>query len=189
MKLQTLLLRGTIIMKTTGLARGISNYWITTILLIVVKLCFHFLTNTNYELHRDEMLYFNMADHPDFGYVSVPPLTGFLAYIIKVLFGYSVFGIRLIPAVLGTTSVLIISKIVKDLGGSILALIIASSAFLLSPGFLIFDTLFTPNAPERFLWLLISYLIFQMIGSNNPKQWILIGIFIGIAFRHLRIQQ
>jgi hypothetical protein len=96
--------------KTTRLLRRISNYWIITILLIVVKLSFHFLTNTNYELHRDEMLYFNMADHPDFGYVSVPPLTGFLAYIIKVIFGYSVFGIRFIPAMLGAASILIYCK-------------------------------------------------------------------------------
>jgi hypothetical protein len=71
--------------KTTRLPRRISNYWIITILLIVVKLSLHFLTNTNYELHRDEMLFFNMADHPDFGYVSVPPFTGVLAYIIKVI--------------------------------------------------------------------------------------------------------
>jgi Dolichyl-phosphate-mannose-protein mannosyltransferase len=168
--------------KTTRLPHRISNYWIITILLIVVKLSLHFVTNTNYELHRDEMLFFNMADHPDFGYVSVPPFTGFLAYIIKVIFGYSVFGIRFIPAILGAASILIIAKIVKESGGGVLALIIASAAFLLSPGFLIFNTLFTPNATEQFLWLLITYLIFRMIGSNNPKQWVLTGIFIGIAF-------
>jgi hypothetical protein len=81
------------------------NYWIATILLIIIKLLLHFFTNTNYQPHRDEMLYFNMADHLSFGYATVPPLIGFLAYSIKAIFGYSVFGIRLIPALLGAASI------------------------------------------------------------------------------------
>src|SRR5664280_3634133 len=160
----------------------IDRYWIVAILFIIVKLCLHFFTNTNYELHRDEMLYFNMADHLSFGYATVPPVIGFLAFIIKSIFGYSVFGIRLIPALLGAASLFIIAKTVRELGGNILALIIASSAFLFSTGFLLFDTLFTPNVIEQFLWLLTTYLLFRMISGNNPKLWIMIGIMLGVAF-------
>jgi hypothetical protein len=160
----------------------ISNYWIIAILFIIVKLCLHFFTSTNYELHRDEMLYFNMADHLSFGYATVPPVIGFLAFIIKNIFGYSVFGIHLIPALLGVASLFIIAKIVRELGGGILALIISSSAFLLSPGLLLFDTLFTTNVIEQFLWLLTTYFLFRMISQNKPELWILIGIFLGLAF-------
>ena len=160
----------------------ISNYWIVAILFIIAKLCLHFFTNTNYELHRDEMLYFNMAGHLSFGYATVPPVTGFLAFVIKCIFGYWVFGIRLIPALLGAASLFIIAKIVKELGGSILALIIASTAFLFSTGFLLFDTLFTPNVIEQFLWLLITYFLFRMISKNNPKLWLVIAILLSVAF-------
>jgi hypothetical protein len=160
----------------------IDRYWIVAILFIIAKLCLHFFTNTNYELHRDEMLYFNMADHLSLGYATVPPVTGFLAFIIKGIFGYSVFGIRLIPALLGAASLFIIAKTVRDLGGSILALIIASSAFLFSTGFLLFDTLFTPNVIEQFIWLLATYLLFRMVSENNPKLWIVIAILLGVAF-------
>jgi hypothetical protein len=170
------------IMRTLKANFKISNYWIVAILFIVVKLCLHFFTSTNYELHRDEMLYFNMADHLSFGYATVPPVIGFLSYIIKSIFGYSVFGIRLIPALLGAASLFIIAKIVRELGGGILALIIASSAFLFSTGFLLFDTLFTPNVIEQFLWLLTTYFLFRMISQNNPEHWIVIGILLGLAF-------
>ena len=91
----------------------ISNYWIVAIIFIIVKLCLHFFTNTNYELHRDEMLYFNMGDHLSFGYATVPPVIGFLAFIVKSIFGYSVFGIRLIPALLGAASIFIIARLLK----------------------------------------------------------------------------
>ena len=160
----------------------VSNYWIVAVLFIFAKLCLHFATNTNYELHRDEMLYFNMADHLSFGYATVPPVIGFLAFIVKSIFGYSVFGIRFIPAILGAASIFIIARIVRELGGGILALIMASSSFLFSTGFLLFDTLFTPNVIEQFLWLITTYFIFRMISTNNPKLWIMIGILVGLAF-------
>jgi hypothetical protein len=64
-------------MKITYTKLNVSNYWIAAILFVIIKLFLHLLTNTNYELHRDEMLYFNMGDHLSFGYVSVPPVTGF----------------------------------------------------------------------------------------------------------------
>src|SRR5664280_319223 len=160
----------------------VSNYWIVAGLFILAKLFLHFATNTNYELHRDEMLYFNMADHLSFGYATVPPVIGFLAFIVKSIFGYSVFSIRLIPALLGAATSFLIARIVRDLGGGILALIIAASSFLLSTGFLLFDTLFTPNVIEQFLWLLTTYLIFKMISRNKPVLWIVIGILLGVAF-------
>ncbi len=161
---------------------NLSNYWLLTGFFIITKLCLHFFTNTNYELHRDEMLYFNMADHLSFGYATVPPVMGFLAFFVKTISGYSVFGIRLIPALMGAASLFIIAKIVKESGGGIMALVIASTAFLLSPGFLLFDTLFTPNIVEQFLWLLTTYFIFRMTTHDNPRLWIVIGILLGLSF-------
>lgn len=157
-------------------------YWQIAGLFILVKLCLHLLTNTHYELHRDEMLYFNQGDHPGWGNASVPPFIGWIAYIIKAIFGYSVFGIRLLPALLGGASIIIIAKFVADLRGGMIALVLACSAFVLSPGFLIFGTLFTVNAFDQFFWLLIAYLFFKMVRTDNPKLWIWIGIVGGIAF-------
>ncbi len=158
------------------------NYGLVTVIFILVKLFLHFLTNTNYELHRDEMLYFNMGEHLSFGYATVPPFMGILAFIVKSIFGYSVFGIRFFPAVFGCLSIFMISRIIKELKGGILALVMASTAFLLSGGFLIFDTVFTPNVFEQFFWLYLTYLILKMVTDQNPKIWIWIGIVCGLAF-------
>jgi hypothetical protein len=123
-----------------------------------------------------------MGDHLSAGYATVPPVIGFLAYLVKSIFGYSVFGIRFIPALLGAGIMFIIAKSVKMLGGGIFALILASSAFLLSPGFLLFHTLFTPNVIEQFLWVLTTYLIYRMISGNRPQLWIWIGVLLGLSF-------
>jgi hypothetical protein len=160
----------------------ISRYWIVTILFLVAKLLIHFLTNTRYELLRDEMLFFNMGEHLSAGYATVPPITGFLAFLMNKIFGFSVFGIRFFPALMGAVSVYIIASIVKELGGGITALSIAASSYLLAPGFLIVDTLFTPNAAEEMIWLLATWYIFRMGRSGNSKLWIPIGILLGIGF-------
>lgn len=114
-----------------------SRYWLIASIVIIMHLVLHLLTATNYELYRDEMLYFNMGDHLYFGYLTVPPLTGFLAFVIKLIFGYSVFGIRLIPAILGSVTLFIVVKMVKELGGGIPALLVSALTFLFMPGFLL----------------------------------------------------
>lgn len=68
----------------------VSRYWIVAILFMAAKLLIHFLTNTRYELLRDEMLFFNMGEHLSTGYATVPPVTGFLAFLINKIFGFSV---------------------------------------------------------------------------------------------------
>jgi 4-amino-4-deoxy-L-arabinose transferase-like glycosyltransferase len=158
------------------------HYWRITAVFVLIKLFLHLLTYNHYELHRDEMLFFNQGSYLSFGNVSVPPFISWVAFLIKAIFGYSVFGIRLIPMVLGSLSVIIIAKLVRELGGKQIALILSCTAFVLSPGFLIFDSLFTVNVFDQFFWLVIAYLIIKMANGNNPKLWLWIGLVCGLAF-------
>jgi hypothetical protein len=158
------------------------KFWIVAAIFVAAYLLVHLLTAGGYELHRDELLYFNMGSHPAFGYLTVPPVTGWFAFLINNIFGHSVFGIRLIPALFGAATLFIVAKTVKEPGGGILALIIASTVFLLTPGFLLLFSLFTPNAIEYFLWSLAIFLIFKMAKTENPRMWIWIGIVLGLSF-------
>ena len=116
--------------------KNISKEWLIIIGLAVVKLCIHLATNTNYELHRDALLYYSLGEHLDWGYVSVPPLIGLISKVATFIFGNTVFALRFFPALIGSVSVIIIAGIVKELKGGILAIIIAALAFILSPSFL-----------------------------------------------------
>ena len=159
-----------------------ARYWLIAVMFIAVKLLLHFVTNTRYELLRDEMLFFNMGDHLSAGYATVPPVTGFIAFLVHKIFGFSVFGIRFFPAVLGAASVYLISLIVKELGGGVFALVIAASSYLLAPGFLLTGTLFTPNSFEEFIWILCTLLIIRMIKTNNHVLWLPVGFLTGLGF-------
>ena len=74
----------------------------------VILLCFiglkfaiqYTLIGPEYELHRDEFLHLDQADHLAWGYLSVPPVTSVISCIIKML-GNSVFWIKFFPALFG----------------------------------------------------------------------------------------
>ncbi|HJX72269.1 MAG TPA: glycosyltransferase family 39 protein [Bacteroidales bacterium] len=160
----------------------ISSYWYIAAGLIVIKLLIHFLTSTIYELHRDEMLYFAMGNHLDFGYVSTPPFVGFLTFLARMLLGYSEFGIKLFPALAGAASIVVIALFVKELGGKNLALIIAGIAFIASGAFLRSNSLFQPVSFDQFFWLFFAYLVLRMINTSQPKLWLWIAVVVGLAF-------
>ncbi len=160
----------------------IPREWVLLGSLALFKLVLHFATNTNYDLHRDAFLYLAQADHLDFGFMSVPPGTALLAWLSGHLFGDSIFAVRLLPALVGAASVVIIGLLVKNLGGQLWAIALAGTAFIFSPAFLRSNTLFQPVSFNQFFWLLTAYFAVKLLKSQNPKYWIHLAITWGLAF-------
>jgi hypothetical protein len=172
-------------MQYNRLIRFLSEWWIV-LAFIAGKLLFHFLTNTNYELHRDSFLYIEQGKHLAWGYASTPPSIGIFASIARFLFGDTTFGIRFFPALIGAASILLIGIMVKESGGRSMALVLACLAFLISPSYLRSNTLFQPVSFNQFYWLLSLFFIFRLIKTNRPVYWILLGIVggLGILNKH-----
>lgn len=162
--------------------KKVSPEWIVLGALVLIKLLIHGATGGNYELHRDAFLYLAMGDHPAFGYVSVPPFTPLLAFLLNSLEADSIFWVRLLPALSGAASLLVIGLLVKEFGGRTWAVLIAGLAFLLSPAFLRSNLLFQPVSFNQFFWLLSAYFIVKMLRRNHPRYWLHLGILWGVAF-------
>ncbi len=147
----------------------------------VIKLTLHFLTNTNYGLHRDEYLYFDQGKHLAWGYYEVPPLTPFIGRLADI-FGGNVFAIRLFPAIAGAIIVILSCKLVKDIGGGIWAIIITGLALILTPSLLGSNALFQPVSFNQLFWFLIAYSTVQIIRENKKRNYYILGILIGFSF-------
>jgi len=145
-------------------------------------LIIHMIVSTNYELHRDAYLYLAESDHLAWGYLSIPPLTPFFAHIWQLIFGSSVFSIRMIPAFIGVLSILVIGQIVRDLGGRSWSIIMACLAYLVSPAFLRSNTLFQPVSFDSFFWLLGIWAMIRLLLTKDQRWWLAIGIIFGIGF-------
>ena len=69
--------------------------------------------------------------HLAWGYISVPPVTSWMAWIIHQL-GGSEFWVKLIPAFFGALTILIVAKIIEAIGGSLYAILLGCVSVLLS---------------------------------------------------------
>lgn len=155
--------------------------WIIILVMVGIKLTFHFLTSGNYELHRDALLYVSLGDHPGWGYASVPPSIGILANISRFLFGDSLFGIRFFPAIAGGLSMFLVALLVREFGGKSFALLVGCTAYLFSVAYLRTNSLFQPVAFNQFYWLLSYYLLIRLVKSGKTTTWIWIGVVWGLA--------
>ncbi len=158
----------------------ISSYWVL-LLIICLKMILQFVVvNPAYELHRDEFLYLNQADHLAFGYICVPPLTALFSKIIY-LFGGSMFWIRLFPAAFGALTIVFTWLIAGSVGGSTIAKILAASAMLFSPLIRI-NILFQPNSFDILTWTIIFYLLIRFFQSEKPGWLYLLSVIIALGF-------
>jgi len=141
----------------------------------------HLIFSYNLEFHRDELLYFSLGQHPALGYATVPPLTGWVAWLMQNIFGYSLFAVRFFPALLGGLMVFLISALAKELGGSDYSRILACIGIIISIFGLRTFLLFQPVHIDLLMWTLSFYLAIKYINTSSGKYLILFGITAGIA--------
>ena len=131
----------------------------------------HLLIVNNLEYHRDELLYFSLGMHPAAGYASVPPLIGWVAWVMQSIFGYSVFAVRFFPAVLSGAMILLSASIARELGGSRYASFLSGLGLLISIFFMRTYGLFHPVHIEIFLWTLSIYVIVKYINTQEMRNF------------------
>lgn len=142
----------------------------------------HLIFSYNLEFHRDELLYFSLGRHPAFGYASVPPMIGWVAWFMQNIFGNSLFAVRFFPALLSGLMVFLISALAKELGGTVYSRLLAAIGIIISLFGLRTFLLFQPVHIDLILWTLSFYLAVKYINTSSGKYLILFGITAGLAF-------
>src|SRR6267142_2243954 len=95
--------------------------------LALVALIVHFLTIHRYGYFRDELYCFACARHLDFGYVDLAPLSAFLLRIELILFGSSLFALRIFPALASAFIIVFTGMLTRELGGRARTMTLAST--------------------------------------------------------------
>lgn len=158
----------------------IKSYWILIAILIIKLVMQYIVINPFYELHRDEFLYLNQADHLAFGYISVPPLTALFSKIILVL-GGGVFWVKFLPALFGASTIVFTWLIVESLQGSLFSKILASAALLFSV-LMRLNTLFQPNSFDILAWTMTFYFLIKFIQTERSKWLYWLAVIIALGF-------
>ncbi len=158
-----------------------NKFNLVLLLLAVINVLIHLLVYNNLEFHRDELLYFALGRHPDFGYMTVPPLIGWLAALMQNIFGYSLFAVKLFPALFGGVMVILSSSLAKEMGGKGYAQILSAVAFIIMPAALRTFHLFQPVHLDMFFWTLILFYMVRYLNLEKDKYLMIIGALAGIA--------
>lgn len=152
--------------KNTGILLGI----------IVLKFVLQYaLVSPIYDLHRDEYLHLDQGSHLAWGYVSVPPFTSWVAFMVKCL-GSGVFWVRFFPALFGVLTIVVVWKTIGALGGHWLASALGAICVLFS-SLLRLNILFQPNSFDVLCWTAFYYIVIRYIQSED-KKWLYAGAVI-----------
>jgi hypothetical protein len=98
-----------------------------------INLGAHLLTNGQYGFHRDELYFIDCSKHLDFGYADMPPLTPLLARLDIGIFGESLRGLRVLPALLSSAMVFLTGLMTRELGGRLYAQVLAALTIIVAP--------------------------------------------------------
>jgi hypothetical protein len=146
------------------------------------KLLLHLLTTTRYGIFRDEMYYFACSEHMAWGYVDHPPATVAIAWIARHLFGHSLVGLRLFPALAGAALVWLTGRLAREMGGGRFAQALAALAILPVPFYLILHHWLTNNAFEPLIWMACIFCVLRAINSGEDRYWLWFSVLAGVGF-------
>jgi hypothetical protein len=128
--------------------------------------------------HRDELYFLVAAEHPAWGYVDQPPLTPLLAGLAKLLFGGSLLGLRLLPALAGGAVVVGTGAITRELGGGRAAQLVAAACMAAS-GLVGVVHQHSTTTYDVLAWTLLLWLLVRLLRTRDPRLWLPIGAVAG----------
>ncbi|MCS4301656.1 glycosyltransferase family 39 protein [Chryseobacterium sp. BIGb0232] len=146
------------------------------IIFIIVKFILQYsLISPEYDLQRDEYLHLDQGNHLAWGYISVPPVSSWISWLIKAL-GDSVFWIKFFPALFGALTIVVVWKAIEELKGGLFACLLASLGLLFS-SLLRLNMLYQPNSLDVLLWTSFFYILIKYVNTEKIS-WLYWGGFI-----------
>jgi 4-amino-4-deoxy-L-arabinose transferase-like glycosyltransferase len=139
-----------------------------------------------YGFHRDELYFLDAGRHIQGGYVDQPAVVPLLARLSSSVFGVSLPGLRLWPALAGFATVIVAGLTARELGGQRRAQLLAAVAAATMPAVLAIDHLLGPTAIDLLVWATLALLVLRVDRTGDTRLWVLVGIVVavGVANKH-----
>ena len=150
-------------------------------LIAVFNVFFHLAFYNTLGFHRDELLYFSLGQHLSAGYASVPPFTGFVAWLMIHISGYTLLSARIIPIMLSAVLIILVAAIARELKGKQYAQILVALALLVTPFNLRGFGLFQPVCFDIIFWSLVFWITLRWINTKSDKYLLLLGLAAGFG--------
>lgn len=151
------------------------------ILLALVRLLMHALTNDYYGFHRDELATLDDARFIAWGYVAYPPLTPFIGRIALELLGPSTVGVRLFSGLAQAAALVLTGLCARELGGKRWSVLMAGLAVWVATTSFHQGTLFQYVSFDYLWWVLAAYCMVRLLKTHDPRWWLGVGAAVGLG--------
>jgi len=162
-------------------ARGLRPPWLGIALIAAAAFAVEMAVSARYGYHRDELYFLEAGRHPAFGYVDQPPLTPLLARASAELFGNTLAGLRVLPALALSALVVLTAGMSRILGAGRTGQLAAAACAATCAEYLGGMHLLSTTTLDFVGWAVLLYLVLRLLDSGQPRWWIAIGLCVGIS--------
>lgn len=139
------------------------------------------LLSGRYGFHRDELYFLDAGRHLQGGYVDQPLFAPLLARVSLDLFGVSLAGLRIWPALAAWATVVIAALITRELGGGQRAQLLAAIGTATMPVLLAVDHLEGPTAFDVLAWSGLALIVVRIGRTGRLGLWLVAGAVLGLG--------
>lgn len=141
----------------------------------------HLLFAHRYGYFRDELYFIVCGQRLDWGYVDQPPFIAAAARLTTALFGHSLTGLRVLPALAAAGLVALTGHLARRFGGGGFAVALAALPAALAPIFLFEGHTLTMNAFEPLFWTACAALLVRLVRTGQTRVWLALGALAGVG--------
>jgi hypothetical protein len=137
--------------------------------------------STRYGFDRDELYFLECARHLQASYVDQPVLTPLIAWVSLKLFGVSLLGLRMWPALAAWATVVVAGLIAREFGGGRRAQLVAAVATATMPALLGPDHILGPTAFDVLAWAGLALVVVRIGRTGDVRCWPVGGLILGLG--------
>jgi hypothetical protein len=137
-----------------------------------------------YGWHRDELYFLACSRHLAWGYVDQPPFTPAVARLATALFGTSLLGLRVVPALADAAMVVLAAVIARELGGGRRAQMLAAVAVALSTVLLATGHLLSTATFDFLAWTALTAVVVRILRTGDGRWWLAAGVIAGVGLEN-----
>jgi hypothetical protein len=135
-----------------------------------------------YGYHRDELYFIECGRHLAWGYVDQPPFTPALARVATGVFGDSLLGLRVFPAVATGLVIVLAALTARELGATRRGEVLAATATAAASFFLGAGHLFSTTTFDNLFWTALIYVVVGALQRDVARvRWLVAGAIAGVG--------
>ena len=139
-----------------------------------------------YGFHRDELYFLVCAQHLQASYVDQPVLTPLFGWVSLKLFGVSLPGLRLWPALATWAVVVVAGLTAREFGGGRRAQLLAALATATMPALLAAGHILETTSFDILAWAGLAFVAARIGRTGDCRWWLAGGLItgLGLANKH-----